>query len=46
MEFFSLLEMPAVNDNTLCTKLQGYQTAWEHQEPINSGAGNLNQTYT
>lgn len=42
VEFLSLLEMPTVNDNTLCPKLQGYQSAWEHQEPINPGAGNLN----
>lgn len=24
VEFFSVLEMPAVNDNILCPKMQGY----------------------
>lgn len=46
VEFFSLLAIPAVNDKSLCPNLQGYQAAWEDQEPINPGAGNLKQTDT
>ena len=46
VEFFSLLEIPPVNDNGLCPKLQGCQAAWDHQEPISPGVGHLKQAGT